>query len=112
MEKAKKFNYAIKYTSEYHPEWVRRDKRMKKAGVDLRKMARYDDETKTAVRKWGSVHKDIRKIDNKGVAIGISEHDVVIALIKNNTILAIKDKAFIGVMKDLFLAKWKVAEKV
>ncbi len=112
MPRAEKFSYSIKFTSEYNPEFVREVKEEIKRGVDVKTLARYDEETKTNIKKWLDVNPNIRKMGNKGVAFSIIESEAVIALINNNIILSIKDKAFIDVMKQLFEAYYALAETI
>lgn len=112
MKHPKKFNYSIKYTSEYHPEWVRGDTEMIKRGVDIKILTKYDKETEKNVKKWLKVHQNIKQIDNKGVAIDIRDSEVLITLINNNTIITIKDEALVNIMKQLFQQYYKNAKKI
>ncbi len=111
-DRPKEFSYSIKYTSEYNPEFIRNMKDAQKRGVDVKALVRYDEETKENVDKWLRIIPSYRKIKNKGVAISINESEMVIALINNNIILSIKDKAFINVMKQLFEAKYENSEVI
>ena len=108
----KEFNYTIKYAMEYHPTWVRQHKEMLKNKVDLRTLTRYDNETKESVKKWFKIEKTIKKIDNNGVAMAISESEIIISLIKSNIIMSIKDKPFIDLMKTLYLNTYKNSPKI
>ncbi len=112
MKEPQKFKYTIKYLSEFQPEWARQDKQSLKKGVDVKSLARYDDETKKAVSKWFEVHHNIRKFDNKGVAIDIRDSEVVITLIKSNTILSIKDDALADILKRMFVETYKSAQEI
>jgi sugar-specific transcriptional regulator TrmB len=112
MKEPKKFKYTIKYLSEFQPEWARQDKQALKRGVSVKSLARYDDETKTAVQKWLGVHSNIRKFDNKGVAIDIRDSEIVITLIKSNVILSIKDETLVDVFKRMFTETYKAAQEV
>ena len=112
MPVSKKFDYSIKYTSEYNPEFVRNVRNMVKKGVDVKALARYDSETRNEAEKWLKINRNIRKIENEGVAFSINESEVIIALINNNTILSIKDKAFVEIMKTLFTDAYKNSEMI
>jgi len=109
---AKKFSYSIKYTGEYHPDFVKGVKAHKRKGVDSKTLMRNSEETKKNIKKWLKVTPHIRKIENKGVAIGIDESGVLIVLLNNNMSLLIKDKAFGEMMGVLFRNTYKNAEKV
>ena len=111
-DKPKTFKYSIKYTSEAKPEWLRRDKEMIKKGIDVRILTKYNKETEKDIKKWLKINRKIRKTRNKGATIGIVDSEVVIGLIKSNVTLSIKDKAFIELMKDLFLERYNHAELI
>jgi len=106
------FNYTVRYTSEYIPQFIHEHKCNMKYGVDVKSLVRCDEETKDNLRKWQKIRKDFRKIKNTGVALQINEHEVFIALIKSNTLLLIHDKPFIALMKRLFIATYTQSEKV
>lgn len=108
----KKFSYKIKYTAEYHPEWVRGEREEIKKGVDVRTLTRYDEETKAAVHKWLKHVKTIKEYPNKGVAFWIGDDFALIALIKSNATLLIRDRAFVDMMKRLFQDAYKNAKKI
>ncbi len=112
MPKAKAFEYSVKYTSRYHPSWVRETKKRIQKGLDKKSLVRYDQETKENVHNWLNHYKQQRIFDNEGVAISINDRAVMIALIKNNTTLLIQDKALVGVMKQLFSAAYKQADQI
>jgi sugar-specific transcriptional regulator TrmB len=112
VPKARKFSYAVKYTSEFRPEFIRASEEMMRNGIKPRVLTRYDDETKENVKKWVKIHQNIRGIENKGVAIDINETGVMITLLKNNTTMLIKDKYLAEVMKQLFEGAYEMAEKI
>ena len=111
-DEPKTFKYSIKYSSEIKPELLRKDKLFIKKGVDVKSLNRYGEETKKDVNKWLKVNKNIKQIKNEGVALSVVDSEVVIGLINNNTTISIKDKAFIGLMKDLFSAKYKLSKNI
>jgi sugar-specific transcriptional regulator TrmB len=110
--KPDKIDYAIKYTSEYHPEWVKRVISGLKRGTDSKVLTRYDPETEKDVKKWKKYVKIIKNYPNKGVAMAVYDGVVVIGLIKSNATIVIKDKAFIELMKNLFRDAYKNAEEI
>ena len=113
LPEPKKEDYIIRYTSEFFPEWVRRIKQRIKGGVRHYSLTRYDEETHDAVQKWIKFDKTMRKYNNKGVAVWIvDDKAILIGLIKSNATLLIKDKAFIDLMKNLFLDAYKNAEGI
>ncbi|MBN2052983.1 TrmB family transcriptional regulator [Candidatus Woesearchaeota archaeon] len=112
MKHPKQFKYTIKYTSEFNPEWVREDKKLTAEGVELKCLVRYDPESENNVRAWLKINPHIKKIKNTGVAIDIRESEIVITLIKNNTIILIKDDALVKIMKELFKSYYDSAESI
>jgi len=113
LKKPEKTNYTIKWTSEYRPDWARDIEGHLKKGKDVRSLTRYDNETEKDVKKWLKINKNIRKFENEGVAMAIiDDEEVMMALIKSNVTMLIRDKAFIKVMKQLFLNSYENAEKV
>ncbi|QQG39903.1 MAG: TrmB family transcriptional regulator [Candidatus Aenigmatarchaeota archaeon] len=110
---SKQYSYSIKYSSEFKPEWTRDTTSGVKRGIDLKVLARYDAETKENVRKWLKIHKNIRPIHNEGVALSVQDDErVLIALIKTEVHVQIRDKAFAKLMKQLFLAYYEKAERI
>jgi len=113
IKKPERYDYNIKWNSDPKPEWLfRREVRLKE-GKDIRDLVRYDKETEKNVKEWLKVTKDIRKIENEGVAMSITDdEEVMISLIKSNVTLLLKDKPFAKIMKKLFLAYYEKAEKI
>lgn len=111
MPNSKTYNYAIKYTSEVKPEWIRDTKEKIKKKIDVKTLARFDDETKKDVEKWKEINPNIKKIENKGIAMSIKDNAALISLIKSNTTILITDDAFCNIIKELFLAKYNTSEK-
>lgn len=110
--KSKTFSYSIRYDSKYRADWVRKRKASMKRGVQQKSLARYDDETKENVQKWMEINPHYREFDNDGVALSVNDDSVMIALINQNTTLLIQDKAFVDVMKRLFEATYRQADKL
>ncbi len=111
--KPRKYDYSIRWTAEFNPEWVREVIKEKKKGVEFKALVRHDKETEKNVKDWTTIHKNIRKFDNEGVAISIiDDKEVLISLIKSNTVMLIKDLAFVKVMHQLFLETYKNAEEI
>jgi len=113
QKETKKYDYSIKYTSEYRPEWVGSTERGIKSGKDLKSLVRYDSETKENIKKWLKTNKKIKKFDNEGIAISLKDdEETLISLIKSNMTILIKDKPFAKIMRQLFLAAYKEAEEI
>lgn len=110
----REYAYNIKWNTQLNPgflAWMR--KKLKKKNLDLKNLVRYDSDTKKNVDKVARIAFPQRKIDNDGVAMSIlDDKEVMIGLIKKNTTLLIRDEAFAKIMKDLFNAKYNVAEKI
>ena len=113
MPQPKNYEYDIKYTSELNPEWLRGLDYAKKNKIDMKILARYDDETQKNVRKWMRYTKKIKAIPNKGVAAAIIDDKFMfITMINSNITLIIKDTAAIKVFKALFESYYDQAENI
>jgi sugar-specific transcriptional regulator TrmB len=113
LKKTEKYDYAIKFTSEPRAEWLGNIERGIKKGNDYKVLARFDSETEKNNKEWLKINKNIRKFDNEGVAMSIiDDSEVMIAIIKCNATLLIKDKAFAKIMKQLFINSYESAEKI
>ncbi len=113
QKKSEKYDYAIRWKSEYKPEWVENMKKNIKKGLDMKDLVRYDGETKKNVDDWLKISKNIRKFGNDGVAMSIKDdEEIMISLIKSNVTMLIRDKPFVKIMKKLFLETYKNAEKI
>ncbi len=113
LKNPEKYAYNIKLNVEYRTDWVESRKKKMKQGIDARDLVRYDKETEKNVKDWLKVSKNIRRIDNEGVAMSIlDDEEVMIALIKSNVTLLIKDKPFAKIMKQMFLATYDKAEEI
>lgn len=109
--KPKRTEYRIRYVSEFNPEWVREVRMALRTGVEMKELVRFDKEAEKNVRRWLKVHKDIRIIPNEGISITIvDEEAILIALIKANTQLLIRDRPFIKLMKELFRSYYRQAK--
>lgn len=113
LKEPDKYDYTIKWSSDFKPEFVGNAERRLKKGKDIKVLARYDSETEKNVKKWIKVNKNIRKFENEGVAMSIiDDEEVMIGLIKSNVTLLVKDSAFAKVMKKMFLDSFEGAKKV
>jgi len=113
LDKTKDFSYSVKWTSEYRDDWYGSHKAKIEKGKDLKILTRYDDETKKDARKYLKINKNIRAFENEGVAMDIrDDEEVMIALIKSNVTLLVKDEPFAKIMKKMFLETYKNAEKI
>lgn len=113
LTEPKKSVYEIKWSGEYRPDWAGRTERRLKKGIDIKTLTRQDKDTEKNIKKWLKINKNIRKFNNEGVAFSIrDEKEIMIALIKSNVTLHIKDPAFTKLMKNMFLATYNQAEKI
>jgi|GEM_PF-932382 len=113
LKEGKEYTYSVKYASEYRPEFVRNALKCRREGIDNRSLVRYDKETEKDVKKWLKIKKDVRKIENEGVAMSVIDNEeVMIALIKSNVTLLIKDAPFAKLMKKMFEETYKNAGEI
>ena len=113
MKEPEKYNYSIKWTSEYKPDWIGKNKARIKKGIDVKTLARYDKKTEKDIKKWLRTNKKIKKFKNEGVAVDIvDDQEVLISLINSNLTLLVRDKAFAKIMKQLFRESYKNSKKI
>lgn len=112
MKDAEKSEYAVKWSSEYREEWERSQRERRKKGIEIKNLVRNDKETEKNIKRWLKVHKDIREIDNDGVAMDIRDEEVLISLIKSNVTLLIRDRPFAKIMKKMFIETYDSAESI
>ncbi len=113
MKDTEKYSHSIKYTCEPRPEWMRNAVKNIKKGIDSKTLTRYDKETEKDVKKWLKVKKQMRKIENEGIAFSVTDdEEVMIGLIKSNVTLLIKDTPFAKIMKKMFEETYKIAEEI
>lgn len=99
-----KYHYSIKYDFSFRPEFVRRTKQLILKKVDYKVIGRFDKETENNIKQWKKVTTNIKPIENNGVTISIiDDEEIMIGLIKSNTSMLIRDKAFAQLMKTLFI---------
>ncbi len=111
MPTPQKYEYNIKFSAEFRPMWVREHKELTKKGVDMKDLARFDEETKKNIEKWTKAGRQMKPIPNEGVAMSIrDDKSILIALIKSNTLLLIKDAPFVKLIKELFLKYYERTE--
>ena len=104
LKKPKSTDYSIKYNFDTNPKLMRNIKEQISKGVDVKVIGRIDQENKKNIKKWTNIYTEIKPINNKGIAMSINDkEEVLISLIKSNTTLIIRDKAFAEVMNELFL---------
>ncbi|MGV8150383.1 MAG: TrmB family transcriptional regulator [Candidatus Woesearchaeota archaeon] len=104
QKKSEKYSYTIKFSFSYKPEFVRGTKESLAKKTDNKVLGRFDNETMPNITKWKKINPNIKPIENNGVAMSIQDdEEVMIALIKSNTSMLIRDKPFAQLMKTLFL---------
>ncbi len=113
LRSVKKHTYVVKYSTEFREDWLRRTEDDLKRGIIVKNLVRYDEETKKNVKHYMEVNKNVRKIENDGVAMYTKDNEeVMISLIKSNVTLLIRDKPFAKLLKKMFLETYKNAEKI
>ena len=113
LPKPKKSVRTVKYNIEYSDKILGNYSYYKKKKIDIKELARVNKKTRPNLKKWLKIHRNWKKIPNTGVAISIRDDKaMLIALIKSNRLLLIKDKAYIKLMKELIDSYYKKAEKV
>jgi len=104
IKNADVYNYTIKYAFDTNPEFIRNNNMMMEKKMDVKTLGRFDGETKKSINEWNKIHKNVKPIPNEGVAIQITDdNEVMIALIKSNTTMLVRDRAFAKIMKELFV---------
>jgi len=99
-----KYNYTIKYSFEVNPMWMRQAKERLAKGIDSKSIGSFNKENEKAIKEWKRISKEIKPIENDGVAMSIKDDkEVMIALIKSNTTMLIRDVAFAKIMRQLFV---------
>ena len=109
---AKEYSYAIKYTFDPHPRFLRGSREKIKKGIDVRSLGRFDKETEKALAIWNRVHRNTKPIPNDGIAMSIEDDkEVMIAMIKSNTTMLINDAPFAKLMKELFISYYETHDE-
>ena len=113
LPEPKKYVYSIKWNYEFHKDWAKSVKNRLRNGKDIKIMARYDDDIKRNFNRWSKIHKNVKIIDNEGVAMSIQDDDkVLITIIGCNSTILIKDPAFAKLMKKMYLETFNSARHV
>ena len=110
-----KYSYSVRWNFRIKAGNIQQHKGWIKKGVDVKNLARFDEETEKNVLTWArSVPKSgIRVLENEGIAMSVvDDEEVMVGLIKSNTTLLIKDKAFTKIMKKMFLETYKNSKEV
>lgn len=103
MKAGKEFSYAIKFAFQYLPDSPRKYKKSIDEGVVHKIMGKLSDENVDNIRKWQKLGQEIRMFpDFDNVALGITEHEVLLVLAKKNITMLIRDKDFVNMMKVMF----------
>jgi sugar-specific transcriptional regulator TrmB len=113
LKKAEKSLFNIKWNSDINPELKKERITRQKQKIIQNSLVRYNKETKSNVDKWIKIDRNIKQIENNGVAISIvDEEEIMIGLIKSNITIVVKDKAFSQLMKVLFTETYKNAQSI
>lgn len=111
LKKGKQFTYSIKWSVEYTHKSARRTKDLKD-GIQYKTLARVAPETKENIRKWLKLDKEHKIIENEGIAMGLTEEELLLVLVNQNTSLVIRDKALSKIMKEMFDALYEKKEYI
>lgn len=112
LKKPQKYEYRIKWSFEWRPEWARLDSEFRRRGIDIRTMGPINDQTRENLRRWLRQEK-IRQFPNEGAPVWFLDDEVVvITLVSSDAIMVIRDKPFVKLLKDLYLAAWEKAKPI
>ncbi|MFA5797451.1 MAG: helix-turn-helix domain-containing protein [Candidatus Woesearchaeota archaeon] len=113
MAPATKTSYSIKFDFTTSPEFLRKAKMLVKEKIDYRTLGLFKETTKKNIIQWKKITPHIKSIPNEGVAVSIvDDTEILISLIANNTILLIRDKPFVKLMKKLFLRYYETQPEI
>jgi sugar-specific transcriptional regulator TrmB len=111
MKETKKYEYNIKYSFEPNPLWIKNTKDKISGGIDTKTIGKFDLESKKSIKQWKKTLKEIKPIENDGVAMSIiDDEEVMIGLIKSNTTMLVRDKAFAKIMRQVFTKYYENTE--
>lgn len=112
MTKGKEYGYVVRFNTDLKSESLSRFRNDLKKGLDLRELVRINKETEKNVRKLSKANPNVRRFENKGVAMAINEKEVFMGLINKNTTLLIRDEALADCLSKMYLAAYEKAEKI
>ena len=107
-----KINYRIKYTSEPKPEFIKDTKKGLKRGAAYLDLVKAGKEDIKNIKIWQKIQKNIKAIDNDGVAMSVRDEEVLISLIKSNVTMLIRDTPFAKIMQKLVKAYYDQAKEL
>jgi hypothetical protein len=103
MKEPTKYSYSIKYMFTTRPELVRETRDELKKGVDVKVLGRFDSETEKYIKEWKVIHKEIKPIENEGIAISMIDDEEISIRLSSHVSMLIRDKAFVKLMRQLFI---------
>jgi len=113
MHEPKKYGYSVRWKFRERGGNTDRMKKRIKRGIALKELVNKEQENPKELEKLKKVNKQVRAIRNNGVAIAIQDdEEVLIALIKSNMSLLVKDRSFAEMMKKMFEETYKSAGSV
>jgi len=115
VPRPEKYSYSIRFTSEIRPEWVNDNRKEIKKGVDLKRLVKYDENTKENIIKWKKLIPGLkqRKFEINNVAADIVDDKAVFfALIESNVTILVKDPNFAKLMRKLYELAWEKSENI
>ncbi|MBN1175698.1 hypothetical protein JXA48_03565 [Candidatus Woesearchaeota archaeon] len=103
MKSGEKFIYNIKPHSTIWAKTLSNIKKNKEKGIDYKSLNRVNEKTIPNLKKFVEHgQNEMREFESKTVALAITDFEVMITLIEQNTTMLIRDQEFIQIMKILF----------
>jgi sugar-specific transcriptional regulator TrmB len=103
MKEPTKYSYSIKYMFTTRPELVRKTRDEVKKGIDIKVLGRFDSETEGYIKEWKVINKEIKPIENEGIAISMIDDEEISIRLSSHVSMLIRDKAFVKLMRILFV---------
>ncbi|MGE0793357.1 MAG: TrmB family transcriptional regulator [Candidatus Woesearchaeota archaeon] len=110
--KKREFTYALKWSVDLKPEYIRRIKEDINAKIPIKTLTSIRNDNKENIKQWLKIDPSFRKIENNGIVLDINNNYVLIVLINQNTIITIKDESFIKLMKEFFENTYELCPKI
>jgi hypothetical protein len=112
LPSAKKEKLTFRFLGEVEKEWIEKNKREVDNGIVMKTIADRDA-PKENLQKWKEILPEMRHMKNEGLVISIiDEEAILLSLIHSNSVVLIRDKAFIRLMKTLFATHYETLEKI
>ena len=113
MKRGDTFVYNVKPITNIYPSSQRSIRRNKERGINFKSLNSISKKSIPNLKKWLTFDKEsTRSFDNDSVAMAITDHDVMIGLIEQNTTILIRDKEFIRIIKIFFENTYNLQEPI